>query len=204
MDTPDLSHLTSKDYDLVYEPAEDSFLMLDALENDLLLIKSKKPLIVEIGSGSGVNVTALSQILNTVCFATDINPHACEVTENTAVKNQSHVQCFQMDLLKNFRKNMFDIIIFNPPYVVTTSDEIAGNGIERSWAGGIRGREVLDQLLPVISDFLAPKGLFYLVTIEENDPVEICDILSKQGFAFKVIMERRVRGEYLKIIRFSQ
>ena len=51
--TPLTHHL---DFENIYEPAEDSFLLLDALEQDLVYIsQTLKPTIcVEIGSGSGI------------------------------------------------------------------------------------------------------------------------------------------------------
>ncbi len=43
-----------------------------------------------------------------------------------------------------------DILLFNPPYVPTESDEVCGNGIEASWAGGVDGREVIDRFIPLL------------------------------------------------------
>lgn len=51
--TPDLSHLAAKDYEHVYEPAEDTFLLLDALEEDEKELKDLHPSIsLEIGSAA--------------------------------------------------------------------------------------------------------------------------------------------------------
>jgi len=40
--TPDISHIAREDYDDIYEPSEDSFLLMDALENDSQAIKKIK------------------------------------------------------------------------------------------------------------------------------------------------------------------
>ena len=53
-----------------------------------------------------------------------------------------------------------DILIFNPPYVPTTNEEVvshytdvshgSSNLISAAWAGGIDGRVVIDKFLPLI------------------------------------------------------
>lgn len=78
----------------MYEPSEDTFLLLDALEKDLKNIVASKPaVILEIGSGSGVVVAAVASVVKHCHYiAVDINSKACCVTKNTRDMNEIAVR----------------------------------------------------------------------------------------------------------------
>ncbi len=56
------------------------------------------------------------------------------------------------DLVSSLRlRGLVDLLLFNPPYVVTPPEEMEGCGISISWAGGRDGRQVIDRFLPQVS-----------------------------------------------------
>ena len=60
--------------------------------------------------------------------------------------------------------------VFNPPYVPTPDDEVARGGLAAAWAGGARGRRVIDRLLPLVPRLLSAGGEMFMVAVHENDP----------------------------------
>ncbi|XP_060579615.1 methyltransferase N6AMT1-like [Ruditapes philippinarum] len=223
MSTPDISHISSEDYSLIYEPAEDSFLFLDALEKEINEIQEIRPQIcLEIGSGSGIVSTFLAkeirlQLLSIilfiiVCFlyidrCTDINPRAVSITKTTGLKNGVSLEAVLTDLVDGLAerlKKKVDILLFNPPYVVTPSEEVGSSGIEASWAGGANGREVINRFLPLVPELLSNTGIFYMVVIKENNPDEIGSILSKSGLKMSTVLERRSGPEFLSVLKFMR
>ncbi|XP_039281468.1 uncharacterized protein LOC111055853 isoform X2 [Nilaparvata lugens] len=118
-------------------------------------------LVVELGSGAGLVITAMAEALQgrAHCVAVDINPEACRATNATAQLNNAQVEVIRGDLLDCLQPGCIDLLIFNPPYVVTHPDEIhQGDGINRSYAGGIRGRQVMDRLFPQLPRLMAPRS----------------------------------------------
>lgn len=210
IETPDLSHISSSDYENVYEPAEDSFLMLDALESEIPYIKAIKPTIcLEIGSGSGIVLTGLAKCLGSGCayFSVDINSHAAQVTRKTASRNCVSLEVVNCDLVGPFLsriQNEIDVLVFNPPYVPTDESEIdLKSPIALSWAGGLRGRKVMDRLFPLIPQIMSPNGTFYLLIVKENDEDDIFKVMKSYKWHGSVIMERKAGREYLKVLKFK-
>ena len=104
MKTPDYNHIfRNPDYSKnVYEPSEDTFILLDAIENDIKDLKNRfrvnqSPLCLEIGTGNGVPGTFLLEILlnnnlNPFIYLTDINSTALKCAQETILVNSTEKQ----------------------------------------------------------------------------------------------------------------
>lgn len=141
-------------------------------------------------------------------ICTDRNPQAIQCIAETAQVNHNHsTEVVQSDLLSNLQprlNGMVDLLVFNPPYVVTPPAEIDSSDIASSWAGGTRGRMVMDRLFPHIPSLLSKRGIFYLVVIKENDPEEICSMFESLGFKSESILSRQAGPEHLSILKFTR
>ncbi|KAF3688473.1 HemK methyltransferase family member 2 [Channa argus] len=208
--TPLYSHAGRGDFRDVYEPAEDSFLLIDALEKDAEKLQHMRPCVcLEVGSGSGVVSAFLASVVGPAALylCTDVNPAAAQCTAQTASCNSVLLQPVITDLVDGLLPQLrgkVDVLLFNPPYVVTPSEEVGKTGIEAAWAGGQRGREVIDRFLPIVSQLLSSRGVFYLITIAENKPEEIIHFLSKYGLKGESSLSTRAGNERLSVLCFHQ
>ncbi|XP_040477007.1 methyltransferase N6AMT1 isoform X2 [Ursus maritimus] len=241
--TPLHGHVGRGAFSNVYEPAEDTFLLLDALEaaaaeltgceegeglrgrglgrpgeaaakgeprkGGMLSAPRGVEICLEVGSGSGVVSAFLASMIGpqALYMCTDINPEAAACTLETAHCNKVHIQPVITDLVKGLLprlKEKVDLLVFNPPYVVTPPEEVGSHGVEAAWAGGRNGREVMDRLFPLAPDLLSPRGLFYLVTIKENNPEEILKTMMTRGLQGTVALSRQAGQELLSILKFTK
>mmetsp|Transcript_18199 Transcript_18199/g.21016 ORF Transcript_18199/g.21016 Transcript_18199/m.21016 type:complete len:276 (-) Transcript_18199:104-931(-) len=226
---PSLDHLSLKDYDRVYEPNDDTYLLLDgiltAFESNMIDSKRKSYTTLEIGCGTGVPTVYLAQKLQMLCndsnddidqpptshvhHVTDINPYALEIAQATATANGIKAQILrhQCDLVTPLLQDLdhaVDIILFNPPYVPTPEDEVGSSGIEASWAGGKNGRQVINRAIDQLAKILAkPHGQAFIVTVDDNQPEELAQHFATKGLIQKPWVRRRARNEYLTIQRIT-
>ncbi|KAH8120652.1 S-adenosyl-L-methionine-dependent methyltransferase [Phellopilus nigrolimitatus] len=214
--TPDMRHLTKEDYKHVYEPAEDTFIFLDALEEEAEELRRTKPrLCLEIGSGSGCVSAFVGNILgssNCLYLCTDINENASRCTGRTGRQNNVSLDPVIASLAEPLNHRLqhfggFDLILFNPPYVPTALEEAddaqGGHDIQGSWAGGLLGMDITNKVLSNLKNLLSRTGLFYLVAVKENDvPSVRRKVKDEQGLDSEIVLQRRAGRENLYVVKF--
>lgn len=184
------------DTDLVYEPAEDSFLLADAA------LKEAKPgmRILEIGTGSGfVSAVLLANLKDIRLVATEINPHAARCAKANAV------EVIFSDLFKGLKprclETRFDLILFNPPYLPTSKEEKVPGWLNYAFDGGTSGRETLDRFLGEVRDYLKPGGEILVLISSITGLEAVKEKMEKLGFAVNVVARKKVSFEELMVVR---
>ena len=225
---PPLDHATAADWARVYEPAEDTYLLCDALAADAPALRAHggPALVVELGPGSGAVSACLLDLLRgaggaapaTLALAADVSAPACALPLATAraAGVGARLDALQADLLCGARGRLagaVDVLLFNPPYGPTPADEVpraaaflaaGADTLPGAWAGGARGRAVVDRALPLFAALLArPHGAGYLLLVEENAPAEVVDALAALGLAAVVAARARARNERLCVLRIT-
>lgn len=149
-------------------------------------------LLIEFRVGSGYVINSIIEdVYPTGCvgIGVDINSKALSLTKKLTSKRP--VDLLRGSLMSCFRPQpVFDIIFCNPPYVPSTELKILKKScepIDLAWAGGVDGREVIDEILMMGYKFLAPGGSLYLLIVQQNDPDSIIDFARELGYLCVVL-----------------
>ncbi|KFM59376.1 HemK methyltransferase family member 2, partial [Stegodyphus mimosarum] len=152
-------------------------------------------------------MTSLGKVLGPSYYlCVDLNPIAASATRATGQRNEVPIDVIISDLVISFEsriQSLVDVLIFNPPYAVTPSEEVGGDNLQKATSGGLKGREVMDRLFPFVPKLLSKKGIFYLTCIIQNDIQDIATCLATYGLKMTKVLERSCGIERLFVLRFS-
>ncbi len=177
----------------VYEPAEDSFLLAEAIEVE------SGDFVLDLGCGSGFLGLVAAKTAGRV-LSVDINPAALECTlENGSLNGASNLEVRRSDLFSNVSES-FDIIIFNPPYLPTEVDEPVDES-SLAWDGGRSGREVINRFLPDAPEHVNASGKIYLLGSSLSDYEKTISVLKNSGFQLSIVASKKLDFEELVVIR---
>jgi release factor glutamine methyltransferase len=201
----EIKNILIKIHPKVYEPAEDSELLI----NNLVDVKNKT--VLDVGTGTGIQaINALKKGAKRV-IGIDINPYAIETAKENALLNKlklnEDIFFFESDLFKNMDEiknklniDKFDVILFNAPYLPTSEEEKLEKYLNYAFDGGIDGRKVLDRFIDEVGNYLKENGTIQIVQSSLTGEEKTLKLLKKYGFKAKKTASMRFPYEELQII----
>jgi release factor glutamine methyltransferase len=169
----------------VYEPAEDSFLFAENLE-----VEADES-VLDMGTGCGIlGILAAEKARGVV--AVDVNPYAVRCAKENAVLNNVRGKMIfvQGDLFTWLsEKAFFDVMLFNAPYLPADANE-ADSWIGRAWAGGVKGRQVIDRFISEVPKHLKRTGRVLLMQSTSANVDETVRRFAEYGLNAEVVADR--------------
>jgi release factor glutamine methyltransferase len=185
----------------VYDPAEDSFLLLESIT------VNPTDTILEIGTGCGLIALACAyQGAKVVC--TDINPFAVQLARQNIERNhhllKSEIEIRQGDLfsvLKNTER--FTMILFNPPYLPTKKNDKTGGWFDIATDGGSTGLRLTKGFLHGLHKHLQTNACAYFIFSSLSNRSLLKKYLKKERLSARVIASHRYDGENLDVYQVT-
>jgi len=179
-------NLGFKVYPEVYDPAEDTFLLLDSIK-----IK-KDDFLLEIGCGCGIiGIICAKKGAKVVC--SDINPYSITNTKENHEYNKDtikgSIEIRKGDMFSVVKKDeLFDVIVFNPPYLPTKKEDLTGNGwYDKALDGGIDGLKLTKSFIENLSNHLKIDGSSYFVFSSLSNKDKLESILKKNKLKKEIL-----------------
>ena len=178
--------------DVVYDPAEDSELLADAVVEGV----AAGDLLLDVGTGSGY-VARRARRAGAEVVGSEINPHACEHAAGMGVP------VVRADLTTAFRDDAFDAVAFNPPYLPEPEGGGWGDWLETAITGGEDGRAVVEPFLDDVGRVLAPGGRVYLLVSTMTGPDEVREYAAARGLDAREVASESFRFERLLVLELT-
>lgn len=154
----------------VYEPAEDSYLLAETV-----LGRIGDERVLDVGVGSGYVATRIDSETPADVVGCDINPEACQRARSVGI------EVVRSNLTDPFVTNSFDVVVFNPPYLPTPSEEAWDDPLEYALSGGEDGRRVVRLFLADVGRVLRPDGRVYVLVSSLTDIDAVVELAEDAG-----------------------
>ncbi|MFX0167976.1 MAG: HemK2/MTQ2 family protein methyltransferase [Candidatus Hodarchaeota archaeon] len=155
--------------------------------------------VLEIGTGTGAIAAAAARITHDVT-ATDVNPYAVNCAQGTMKLNkvETRVTVLRGDLFAPVQGEVFDVILFNPPYF----DLITESWIGSAWAAGPKC-ELIDRFLVEARSYMNEEGCIQMLASSAAPLRRILRRIQEIRYRYRIIAQGRLLGFGEKLYLFQ-
>jgi release factor glutamine methyltransferase len=146
--------------------------------------------VLDLCAGSGILAIVAAQGGARRVTAVDVSRRAMLATRLNARLNGVSVCAVRGDLFSAVAGQRFDVIVSNPPYVPSASDEPPRRGAKRAWEAGPDGRLFLDRICTGAHEHLLPGGVLLLVHSSLCDEQRTVEMLAQRGLEARIAARR--------------
>lgn len=183
----------------VYDPAEDTYLLLDALKIN------PDERVLEFGTGCGI-IGLYCACIGADVLCSDINPFAVELVKKNYQQNINLMKGdFEVRLGDLFSVlnlgDLFDAIVFNPPYLPTKSEELVGGSgwFDKAVNGGVDGLDTTKRFIEEVGNYLKKNGFAYFIFSSLSNRQKLDKMISENGFNKSIFASKKYADEQLDV-----